>query len=279
MRKTTFTISKHMLLLIGGLIMLYPILWIIASSLKSEDEIFRQASSLLPAVPQWQNYVTGWKGFGSYSFDVFFKNSLIVAGSVLIGAFFSSTLTAFGFGRLNFRFKPFLFSCLLVTMMLPSQVMLIPQYIMFQKLGWVDTFLPLIVPAFIGGNAFFIFLLIQFVRGLPKELDEAAIIDGCGPLGIFLRIILPLMKSGITTVLIFSFLWTWEDFMGPLIYLNDTALYTVTRGLQMFADPQSITAWGPLLAMSALAVLPQLIVFLLFQRNIVEGIATTGIKG
>lgn len=279
MRNHTIAVSKHVLLCIGGFIMVYPILWIIASSLKSEDEIFRQASSLWPSIPQWENYVIGWKGFGRFGFDIFFKNSLIVAGSVLVGTFLSSTLTAFGFGRMNFRFKPILFSCLLITMMLPSQVMLIPQYIMFQKLGWVDTFLPLVIPAFLGGNAFFIFLLIQFIRGLPKELDEAAIIDGCGPLGIFLRIILPLMKSAITTVLIFSFLWTWEDFMGPLIYLNDTALYTVTRGLQMFADPQSITAWGPLLSMSALAILPQLIVFLLFQRNIVEGIATTGIKG
>jgi multiple sugar transport system permease protein len=279
MRNQAITVGKHLMLLAFGLVMLYPILWIIASSLKSEDEIFRQASSLLPADFRWENYVAGWRGFGDYGFDLFFKNSFIVAGGVLIGTFFSSTLTAFGFGRMQFKFKPFLFACLLATMMLPSQVMLIPQYIMFQKLGWVDTFLPLIAPAFIGGNAFFIFLLIQFVRGLPKELDEAATIDGCGPFGIFVRIILPLMKSGITTVMIFAFLWTWEDFMGPLIYLNNTSLYTVTRGLQMFADPQSITAWGPLLAMSALAILPQLIVFLLFQKNIVEGIATTGLKG
>lgn len=272
-------LSSHAAISLFGLVMIYPILWIIASSLKSEDEIFKKASSLIPSALQWGNFAQGWKGFGSYGFDLFFTNSLIVTVSVLIGTLFSSTLSAFGFGRMNFRFKPFWFACLLATMMLPSQVMLIPQYIMFQKLGWVDTFLPLIVPAFIGGNAFFIFLLIQFVRGLPKELDEAAIIDGCSPFGIFTRIMLPLMKGAITTVLIFCFLWTWEDFMGPLIYLNDTKLYTVTRGLQLFSDPQSITAWGPLLAMSALALLPQLIVFLIFQKNIVEGIATTGLKG
>lgn len=270
---------KHLLLVVFGFLMIYPILWIMASSLKSEDEIFKQASSLIPSALRWENYAAGWNGFGEYGFGMFFVNSLIVTSLTLLGTLFSSTLTAFGFGRLNFPLKAFLFTCLLVTMMLPSQVMLIPQYILFQKMGWVNTYLPLVVPAFIGGNAFFIFLLIQFIRGIPKELDEAATIDGCGSFGIFFRIMLPLMRGAIMTVLIFSFLWTWDDFMGPLIYLNDTSLYTVTRGLQMFADPQSVTAWGPLLAMSALAIFPPLVVFLLFQRHIVDGIATTGLKG
>jgi multiple sugar transport system permease protein len=248
--------------------MIYPILWILASSLKTENEIFKQTLSVIPSSFKWDNFS-----------NVFFRNSIIIAVAVIIGTLFSSTLTAFGFGRMKFPFKSLLFTCMLITMMLPSQVMLIPQYILFHKLGWVDTFLPLIVPAFLGGNAFFIFLLVQFIRGIPQELDDAATIDGCSKLGVFIRIMLPLMKGAITTVLIFAFLWTWEDFMGPLIYLNDTSLYTVTRGLQLFSDPQSITAWGPLLAMSALSLIPPLVVFLMFQKNIVEGIATTGLKG
>lgn len=279
MNKQLSTLLYHALVITLGVFMIYPIVWNLASSLKPSDEIFRNAASLIPSKLVWENYMEGWRGFGNYGFGLFFRNSAIVAASVVIGTLISSTLVGFGFGRLKFPFKSFLFVCLMISIMLPQQVTMIPQYILFQKLGWVNTYLPLIVPAFIGGSPFFIFLLIQFIRGLPKELDESAYIDGASTYGIFWRIVLPLMKPALATVAIFSFYWTWDEFLGPLIYLNNASTFTVSRGLQMFSDPSSVTNWGALLAMTTLSLLPVFIVFLFFQKYLVEGIATTGLKG
>lgn len=268
----------HFFIIGFGLVMLYPILWTIVSSLKPEAEIFKNSASLIPSVLEWKNYLLGWQGFGNITFTTFFKNSAFVTMLVLIGTLFSSALVSFGFARLKFRFKSILFVCLIATLLLPSQVTLIPQYILFHKLGWVNTYYPLIVPAFIGGTPFFIFLMIQFIKGIPRELDEAAIIDGCSTFGLFWRIILPLTKPALATVAIFSFYWTWDDFMTPLIYLNDPNLFTVSLGLRLFSDPNSVTAWGPLFAMSFLSLVPTFMIFLFFQKYLVEGISTTGIK-
>ncbi|MFK3936982.1 carbohydrate ABC transporter permease [Alkalihalobacillus sp. NPDC078783] len=259
-------------------LMLYPILWMFGSSLKPETEIFSNAISLIPIEVDWLNYSEGWAGFGGFGFDVYFKNSLFVTGSVVVGAILSSSIVAYGFARLRFRFKKVLFACLLSTVMLPMQITLIPQYILFQQFNWVNTFYPLIVPAFLGGTPFFIFLLIQFIRGIPKELDEAAIIDGCSTFGVFWRIILPLLKPALVTVAIFAFMWSWDDFLSPLIYLNSAEIHTISLGLRNFMDAEAGTSWGPLLAMSSLSLLPQLILFMFFQRYLVEGIATTGLK-
>ncbi|PZE21640.1 carbohydrate ABC transporter permease [Paenibacillus xerothermodurans] len=279
MSRTLRSVIYHLFVAVLGLFMVYPILWTLASSLKPEHEIFVNASSLIPSTLEWQNYAKGWKGFGTIGFDVFFRNSALVTSMVVTGTLFSSALVAFGFARLQFSLRKALFACLMVTMMLPGQVTMIPQYILFQKLGWVNTYNPLIVPAFIGGTPFFIFLLIQFIRGIPRELDESAVIDGCSAYGIFWRIILPLSTPALVTVAIFSFYWTWDDFLGPLIYLNDVKKHTISLGLRMFADPSSVTAWGPMFSMSVLSLLPQFLIFLFFQKYIVEGIATTGIKG
>lgn len=279
MNITIKKISFHFFIIAFSLFMIYPIVWTIVSSVKPEAEIFRKAASLIPSEILLDNYVSGWNGFGNVGFDVFFKNSAIITTFVVIGSVLSSAVVAFGFARVQFRFKKLLFACLMVTIMLPSQVTLIPQYILFDKLGWVNTFMPLIVPAFIGGTPFFIFLLIQFIRAIPRELDEAAVIDGCSRFGIFWRIILPLCMPALVTVAIFSFMWTWDDFLTPLIYLNDINLYTISLGLKMFADPSSVSAWGPLFAMSVLSLLPQFLVFLIFQKYLVEGISTTGLKG
>lgn len=279
MSKKTKTVIYHISIALLGFIMIYPVLWSIASSLKPENEIFQNASSLIPSAFKWENFVQGWQGFGDVSFTTFFANSLFVTTMVVIGTIFSSTLVAFGFARIKFRFSTPLFICLLATLMLPAQVTLIPQYILFHNIGWVNTYLPLIVPAFIGGIPFFIFLMIQFIRGIPRELDEAAYMDGCSTFGIFWRIILPLTTPAIATVAIFSFYWTWDDFMTPLIYLNSTELFTVALGLQMFADPSSVTAWGPMFAMSVASIIPQLLIFLFFQKYLVEGITAGGVKG
>jgi multiple sugar transport system permease protein len=268
----------HLFAIAFGLFMLYPIIWTFISSLKPESEIFKQATSLIPSSFQWHNYPDGWKGFGGTSFRTFFLNSFIISFLSMIGAMFTSSFVSFGFARLKFAFQKPLFACLMVTMMLPVQVTMIPQYILFHKLGWVNTFLPLIVPQFIGGNAFFIFLMMQFIRGIPKELDEAALIDGCSTYRTFWKIILPICKPALITVSIFSFIWTWDDFLGPLIYLNKPSTFTTSLGLRMFSDPSSVTNWGNLFAMSTLSLLPLFIMFFIFQRYIVDGIATQGLK-
>ena len=262
----------------GGLIMIYPLLWMVMSSFKENNEIFDQASSLWPEVFHFENYANGWKGFAGISFGKFFTNSLFITVIGTIGSVFSSAFIAFGFARLKFKGRKVWFTCMLLTMMLPFQIIMIPQYLIFSKLGWVGTFLPMIVPHFFGG-AFFIFLIIQFIYGIPKDMDEAAKIDGCSYYGIFFRIILPLIVPALVTCAIFSFMWKWDDFMGPLLYLNRPTTYTVSLALKMFADPTSLSDWGAMFAMATLSVLPMFLIFVFFQKYLVEGISTEGLKG
>jgi multiple sugar transport system permease protein len=261
-----------------GVVMLYPLLWMVSSSLKDPSEIFTSAGSLIPQTFTWENYRIGWAGFGGITFATFFLNSFTIAIASTVGAVASSAVVAYGFARIPFAGRRFWFVCMLLTLMLPAQVQIIPQYIVFSELGWINTFLPLVVPKFFG-QAFFIFLMMQFIRGLPRELDEAAEIDGCSQVGIFLRITLPLIVPALITSALFSFYWTWEDFFGPLLYLNDPKLFTVSLALRNFADPSSATNWGAIFAMSTLSLLPAFVLFLLFQRYLVQGISTTGLKG
>ncbi len=261
-----------------GFLMIYPILWMFASSLKGPEEIWMHITSLIPQRLVFQNYVSGWKGFGGITFATFFKNSFLYAGVATFGSVISSAVVAYAFARLHFIGRKGWFMLMLLTLMLPQQVLLIPQYIMFGKLGWLNTFKPLLVPRFFG-HPFFIFLMVQFIRGIPKELDEAASIDGCSKTTIFWRILLPLIQPALITSAIFSFYWTWEDFMTPVIYLNNPKLYTISLALRTFADPQSSTDWGAIFAMSSLSLVPVFLIFIVCQRYIVEGISTTGLKG
>lgn len=261
-----------------GFVMVYPLLWMVMSSFKANNEIFNNARSLIPAEFHFENYTNGWKGFAKISFTTFFGNSFFIAVVGTIGSVFSSAFIAFGFARLRFKGRNIWFICMLVTMMLPFQVIMIPQYIIFNKLGWVGTFLPLIVPHFFGG-AFFIFLIIQFVYGIPRELDEAAKIDGCSYYDIFFRVVLPLIVPALVTCAIFSFMWKWDDFMGALLYLNKPSMYPVTLALKMFADPTSITDWGAMFAMATLSIIPIFMIFVFFQKYLVDGISTEGLKG
>lgn len=265
-------------IIVGGLVMIYPLLWMVMSSFKENNEIFDQASSLWPEVFHFENYANGWKGFAGISFGKFFTNSLFITVIGTIGSVFSSSFIAFGFARLKFKGRKIWFTCMLLTMMLPFQIIMIPQYLIFNKLGWVGTFLPMIVPHFFGG-AFFVFLIIQFIYGIPKDMDEAAKIDGCSYYGIFFRIILPLIVPALVTCAIFSFMWKWDDFMGPLLYLNRPTTYTVSLALKMFADPTSLSDWGAMFAMATLSVLPMFLIFVFFQKYLVEGISTEGLKG
>jgi multiple sugar transport system permease protein len=258
--------------------MLYPVVWLVASSLKAPDEVWTNVSSLIPQAWRWENYAEGWAGFGGITFATFFRNSFFHAGVGTLFTVVSSAVVAYGFARVKFRGSGFWFSIMLMTIMLPPQILLIPQYIVFNQLDWTNTFLPLLIPR-LGGDVFFIFMIVQFIRGIPIELDEAAMIDGCGKVKIFYKIILPQITPALVTAAIFSFYWTWEDFLGPLIYLSNPNLYTVSLALRAFADTGSVTNWGAVFAMLTLSLTPVILIFVFFQRYLVEGIATTGLKG
>jgi multiple sugar transport system permease protein len=266
----------HVALCACSLAMLYPLLWMLASSFKDDSQIFSSAS-LWPESFSLDAYVRGWSGL-DISFGQFFWNSAVISGLSVVGNVFACSLTAFAFARLRFPGRGFWFALMLGTLMLPYHVTLIPQYVLFLQLGWVDTFLPLVVPKYLASDAFFIFLMVQFFRGLPRELDEAAMMDGCSPWKIYWKIIMPLSKPVLATAAIFSFIWTWDDFFAPLIYLNDMGSYTVQLGLRNFVDSTGKSDWSALFAMSVLTLLPVFVFFLFFQRLLIEGVATTGMK-
>ena len=267
----------HVVLCLASIAMLYPLLWMLASSFKPDSEIFG-TTSLWPHNFSLAAYWRGWSGL-QVTFGKFLLNSLVVSLCSVVGNVMSCSLAAYAFARLKFRGQKFWFALMLGTLMLPYHVTLIPQYILFLNLDWVDTFLPLIVPKFLAVDAFFIFLLVQFFRSIPRELDEAAMIDGCGPWRIYWIVILPLSVPALATAAVFTFIWTWDDFFGPLIYLNDMNSYTVQLGLRSFVDSTGKSDWGALFAMSTLTLLPLFVFFLLFQRLLIDGIATTGLKG
>ncbi len=277
LKETKESLLYHSLIIVMGIIMIYPILWLIASSFKLQTEIFQNALSLIPHQFTFDNYIQGWKGFGHITFYTYFKNSFIIATTASLGQVATSAIVAYGFARVNFVGRKFWFILMLLTLFLPREVLMIPQYMLFNALGWLDTFKPLILPRFFA-MPFFTFLTYQFILGIPKELSEAALIDGCGEYGIFFRIILPNIKPALATTFIFQFYWTWQDFLSPLLYIRSNKLYPVSLALKLFADPTSITNWGAMFAMSVLSLLPVFILFIFFQKHLVEGISTTGIK-
>jgi multiple sugar transport system permease protein len=267
---------RHGLLMLASFGMLYPLLWMLASSFKPESHIFSEIG-LIPRELVLTNVQEGWFALRE-SFTTFYRNSFVIAGLAVIGNLIACSLTAYAFARLDFRLKPLWFALMLGTLMLPYHVTLVPQYVLFLGIGWVDTFLPLVVPKFLATDAFFIFLMVQFFRGIPRELDEAARMDGCGPWRIYWRIMMPLSLPVLATAAIFSFIWTYDDFLGPLIYLNDIRNYTVQLGLRAFVDSSGLSAYGQLFAMSTLSLVPVFVIFLLFQRLIIRGVATSAMK-
>jgi len=269
-------ILKHIFLIATSLVMIYPLIWMVSSSLKPDNQIFGDLG-LWPSEFRWENYSNGWNAM-TVSFTQFFLNSTFVTVLSVIGNVISCSFAAYAFARLEFSGKTVWFALMMGTLMIPYHVVLIPQYILFLKAGWVDSYLPLIVPRFLAGDAFFIFLMVQFFRQLPRELDEAAMIDGCNPFKIYWAIILPLSVPAMATAAIFSFIWTWEDFLGPLVYLNDMHDYTVPLALRSFIAQDSVSAYGQLFAMSILSILPIILFFVIFQRLIIRGIAMSGLK-
>ncbi len=271
---------RHAFMILFSAIMVYPILWWVGASLKDSTEF--GSPGIFPSAPNWDNFVKGWNSVPGHTFTDFYVNTFGLEIAVIVATLVSCTLVAFGFARLDFPLKGFWFSILMLTLMMPGQVLVIPQYALFHQLGWVNSYLPFIVPHLLAGGAggtFFVFLLIQFIRGIPKELDESAKIDGCSWFGIYWRVVIPLTVPAIVTVTIFCFLWNWDDFLGHLLYINTVDKYTVGLALRMINDSQSAQEWGQLLAMSLVSVLPATFIFMFLQKYFVDGIATTGIKG
>ncbi|WP_408894769.1 carbohydrate ABC transporter permease [Paenibacillus taichungensis] len=269
--------GRHAAIILFGLLMLYPVLWLILSSFKPNHLIFT-SSSLIPTSFTLDHFVNGWKGLQGVSFGRFFGNSTLISVLSVLGNVISCSLAAYAFSRLKFKFKGLWFSIMLVTIMLPYHVTLVPQYILYNELHWINTYFPLILPKWLAQDSFFILLMVQFIRGIPRELDESATIDGCGQSQIFFRIVVPLLVPALITTAIFTFIWSWDDFFSQMIYLSKIDLFTVQLGIRSLFDPSGQSDWGALLAMSTLSLLPVTIIFLVFQLYFLEGIATTGLK-
>ena len=233
----------HLFVVLFGFVMVYPVLWMVSGSFKGNAEILRGTLALIPNELKLDNYATGWKGFGGTTFGTFFKNSIFITVVATFGTVLSSSLVAYALSRIRFRGSKFWFTCMLITMMLPGQVIMIPQYLIYYRLGLVPGYAPLILPYFCG-QAFFIYQMMQFMQGIPRDLDEAATIDGCSKYKVYSHIILPLMKPSIVTTVIIQFYWKWDDYLGPLLYL-----------------------------------IPVFLIFLFFNRYLVQGIGTSGLKG
>lgn len=259
--------------------MIYPLVWMIMSSFKETNTIFTTAQQLLPKKFTVENYVNGWKGFAGVDFGRFLTNSLFISLVATVGTVLSSSVVAYGLARCRFRGRRMIQVAMLLSMMLPAQVLMIPQYLWFQKLGWINSYKPLIVPYWFAIQGFFVYLMTSFIEGIPHDLDEAAKIDGCSYLGVFRRIIFPLMKPVLITASIFSFMWRWDDFLSALLYVNQSVLYPVSLALKLFSDPSTSSDYGAMFAMATISILPIMLIFIFMQKYIVEGISTSGLKG
>jgi multiple sugar transport system permease protein len=269
-------LTKHVLLIGFGLVMLYPLLWMISSSLKPEELIFREPG-LIPSHITFENYSEGWNAL-KHPFGYYLWNSAVITVLSVVANLVACSLAAYAFARLNFPLKKLWFAIMMGTIMLPHHVLIVPQYIMFSKLGLINTIWPLVMPKVLATDAFFVFLMVQFIRTLPRELDEAAEIDGAGFWRIFTRVIIPLCMPALATTAIFTFIWTWNDFFSQLLYLNNPDNFTAPVALRTFLDSSGESSWGPMFAMSIIALGPIFGFFLAGQKYLIRGVATTGLK-
>ena len=269
------TVMATVIATLGLALVLFPIVWMLSTSLKGEVEALKMPPNWIPAEIQWQNY---YDALTFNPFALYFWNTLYFAGLVMLGETLSASFIAYGFARLRAPGRNYLFLAVLATLMIPNEVTLIPQYILFSKLEWLNSYKPLIVPAWFG-SAYLIFLVRQFYMGLPKEYDESAIIEGANHLQIWWYIILPLSKPVLGAVAIMSFIFHWNTFQGPLIYLNDNTLFPVSLGLAMFRTPFGGTPWHWYMAASLTVLIPCVIVFFVAQRYFIQGIVISGVKG
>ncbi len=277
-RKTWQTVIWFVVLLALTAVVLYPLVWLLMSTFKPNAE-FGQNQSLIPNAPTLDNYAKVMEGIAGVPMWRFFANSLLIAAGSVIGTVLSSALAAYAFARIQFKGLGVFFAAMIGTLLLPFHVVIIPQYIIFNRLDMVDTFWPLLLPKFLATEAFFVFLLVQFIRQMPRDMDEAARIDGAGHVRIFWSIILPLIKPALITCAIFAFIWAWNDFLGPLLYLTSPENYPLPIALRLYNDQTSTSDYGATVTASFIALVPVLLFFLVFQRFLVDGVATQGLKG
>lgn len=267
----------HLLLVLGSIVFMFPLIWLISTSLKTPEQIYKFPPDLLPNPVRWENYT---HMFEQFKFALYLSNTLKVVLLVMAGVLLTAPLVAYAFARLEWPGRNILFYVLLGTMMIPSDITRIPMYIFFSKISWVDTYYPLWVPAWFGGGAFNIFLIRQFLLTIPKDMEDSALVDGAGFFTIYRKIMLPLVKPVLTTVAIFVFMGTWNDFMGPLIYINTTGKFTLSLALRLFQqDVNRDTQYGMLMAATTVMTLPIIVFFFVGQKQFIEGVVLTGIKG
>ncbi len=275
-RRTIVHIILHIVLILCSFVFVFPFLWMLFTALKTPAELLQGIRVFFPKDPQWHNFILAIQ---KIPFFMYLKNSLIIVTLVMVGTIFSATTAAYAFAKLKWKGRDKWFIVMLATMMLPIQIILIPTFVMYSWLGWLGTRLPMIVPAFFGGGAaFYIFLLRQFFKGIPKEMTESAIIDGANHWQIFIKIMLPLSKPAVMTVALFTFMGSWNDYFGPLIFLSNPDHWTLALGLRSF-QTQYGGQYNLMMAASILIMLPTLILFFLAQKSFIEGIKFTGIKG
>lgn len=272
------TVFRYSILIVMAVILFYPFLWLIGASFKTNAEIFTSIS-IFPKKIDFAPYINGWKTNTEYTYATYFINTFKYVVPKVILTVVSSVITAYGFARFNFPYKKPLFALLIATLLLPKTVLRIPSYLMFKELHMLDTFYPLYIGNAFAIDAFFVFMLIQFFRSIPRELDEAAEIDGCNSFQTLLYILMPVLKPAIITVALFQFMWTMNDFIGPLLYISSVEKYPVAIALKMSIDTTSGSfQWNQVIAMSIISLIPSIVVFLSAQKYFVEGIATTGLK-
>nr|WP_230685183.1 carbohydrate ABC transporter permease [Cellulomonas sp. JZ18] len=277
-RSRVRSVVFHVISLAVVAVILYPAVWMFVSTLKPSSEIIGSVS-IIPTDPSLANFTKALAGIAGVSFWQFFLNSLLLAVGSVVGITLSCSVSAYAFARIDFPGRGLFFTLMIGTLLLPFHVVIIPQYIVFNQLGLVGTYVPLLIGKFLAAEAFFVFLMVQFMRNLPRELDEAARIDGAGHVRIFTAIMLPLMKPALVTSSIFAFIWSWNDFFGPLIYLSSPDTFPLPLALRLFVDQTTVSDYGAQMAMAVLALLPVLLFFLVFQRYLVQGVATQGLKG
>ncbi|CAL9392684.1 carbohydrate ABC transporter permease [Streptomyces sp. NPDC057838] len=277
-RRLPGSVAWHVGSLLILAVILYPVIWVIGASFKKSEDIVGSLD-LFPGDPITANYARLSDGIADIPVSTFFFNSLLLGVGSVVGILVSSSLTAYAFAKIRFAGRNLLFTLMIGTLLLPYHVLLIPQYVLFRNMEMINTYTPLLLGKYLATEAFFVFLMVQFMRNLPRELDEAARLDGCGHLRIYWSIVLPLCRPALITSAIFTFINAWNDFMGPLIYLNEPDKYTVSLGLKMFVDQDAVANYGGMIAMSLVALLPVLAFFLAFQRYLIDGMATSGLKG
>lgn len=279
MKKKQVMHGISILLITGvGICMIYPLVWMFFASFKTNNEI-NLATRLLPESFDWSGFIKGWQSSGQYTFTDFFLNTFMLVIPTVLFTVISCTVVAYGFARFSFKGNKLLFGVMLSTLMVPNAVLIIPRYLLFRDFGWLDSYMPFWMPALFACYPFFIYQEVQFLRGIPRELDEAAKIDGCNSFQIFIRILLPILKPSMISVCIFQTIWVWNDFMNPLIYINSVSKYPLSLALRMGLDVAASTNWNEIMSMACVSILPLVILFFCLQKYFVEGIASSGLKG